>query len=106
MLRQSVQAKEYVQVPVTVVRSGVEVDPTADTVQMAFPVAGQDPAVWNAAIWDSDPTTTPDDFFAACLVGPGGTIALATGHYDIWLKVTPAVGPEIPVVKGDRLVIF
>lgn len=73
----------------------IGVNPTSDTVQMAFlinqppiqPTSGQ----YVASSWQS--TSTP--YVALCLVGPGGGTALTQGQYNVWLKISAS--PEVPV---------
>lgn len=99
----SVLDLQYRRVPVVARSAGVIVDPTGDTVVMAFTAPDVDPIVgdWKTASWEADATTTPTTYFARCLVGPNGTIALAAGTYDIYVKVTDS--PEIPVMKAGNL---
>ena len=90
---------EYVRVAVTIKRLGVEVDPTTDTVQMAFTAVGVEPvsADWKSASWE----TVDGEYIARCLVGPTGTVTLSDNMYTIWVKV--ADDPEIPVRPVGRL---
>lgn len=98
----SVLSTEYVRVPIAATSSGATVDPTGDTVQMAFPVHGVDPvnADWKAASWETDATITPHAYYARCLVGPS-QVVLAAGTYDVWVKVTD--NPEIPARLAGQL---
>lgn len=102
---QSALSLEYVRCPVSARLSGTAVDPTGDAVSMAFTVADVDPAVgdWKSATWETDATTSPSTYYARCLVGPAGTITLAVGVWDVWLKVTDA--PEIPARRVGNLQI-
>lgn len=88
---------EYVRVPVYAESSGAQVNPTADTVQMAFLAGSQAPESgdWKSASWDTDATTTPTTYRAQCLVGPAGTVTLTRGTYTVWVKITDS--PEVPV---------
>lgn len=106
MLRVSALSLEYVRVRVQATNAGAAVDPSGDTVVMAFPVAGTAPVSgdWKTAGWETDTTTSPDTYYARCLVGPAGTIALAAGVYDVWVKVTDS--PETPAMKSGRLEVF
>lgn len=100
-MEQSSLSTEYVKVPVSVLVNGQYVDISSDAVQMAFPVRGVDPITgdWKTAIWESVDSTT---YAACCLVGPvGGTIQLAKGAYDVWVKVTDS--PEVPAKKAGFL---
>lgn len=93
---------EYTRIAVAATASGVDVDPTADVVQMAFvpqgtvPVAGD----WKTGSWESDISTTPTTHLARVLVGPGagGVVTLTPGLFDCWIKVADSV--ETPVIKS------
>ena len=80
-------------------------NPTADTVTMAFTAAGVDPVLgdYKTASWETDATTTPSTYYARCLVGPGGTVTLAAGTYEVWVKITDS--PEVPVKRSGTLVV-
>lgn len=95
---------EYVQVPMAALSSGTPVDPTADTVTMAF-LAGAGPPVsgdWKTASWDTDASTYPPTYRAQCLVGPaGGTVTLTAGVWSVWVKV--ADSPETPVKHSGQI---
>lgn len=88
---------EYVRVPVYAEAAGAQVDPTGDTVQMAFMPGSQTPEAgdWKSATWDSDTSTTPATYRAQCLIGPSGTVTLNRGTYTVWVKITDS--PEVPV---------
>lgn len=74
---------------------GLPYNPTSKTVQLAFPVSGQAPATWVDGTWE----TTPSQYLARALVGPGGAIQLDPGTYDVYVKITD--DPEIPVVAAQ-----
>lgn len=100
-MEQSVLSTEYVKVPVSALVAGVFINPTADVVQMAFPVLNVDPVSgdWKAAIWETLDAST---YLACCLVGPAaGTIVLVKGAYDVWVKVADT--PEVPAKKAGFL---
>jgi hypothetical protein len=103
MLTISTASLEYVLIPVAARASGASVDPTGDTVQMAIlstedaPVSGD----FKTASWETDATTTPDTYYARCLVGTGGAIVLAAGLYQVWVKITDS--PEAPVKPAGRM---
>jgi hypothetical protein len=92
---------EYVQVQVTFTVSGAQVNPTGDTVQMAFTHGGALPGVsdWHTASWETAGTV----HYAQCLVGPSGGVVLAPGTWNVWLKVTDS--PEVPVRSPAQLQI-
>ena len=78
--------------PVYARASGADVDPTSDTVQMAFLTGSGDPVSgdWETASWESDATFNPIRYYARCIVGgtgSGATAELARGTYHVWLKV-------------------
>lgn len=97
----SAASVEYVRVPVSATASGAAVDPTADTVQMAFIATAAAPGVsdWKTASWETDATTTPDTYYARCLVG--SAVTLTAGTYTVWVKVTDS--PETPVKRAGLL---
>lgn len=93
---------EYVRVPIAASADGAAVDPTADTVVMAFIAGGASPGVsdWKTASWETDTTTTPDTYYARCLVGSAVTLTAGT-TYTVWVKVTDS--PETPVKRAGLL---
>ena len=102
---QSSLSKEYVKVRISAREDGVVVNPTADTVEMAFTSAEAEPTSpdWKAAEWETNTSTDPDTYWARCLVGPGGTVALTDGTYRVWVRITDS--PEIPVLRSGLLII-
>lgn len=88
----------YVHVPVRDVLFAA--DPTTSPVQVAFPARGVEPVEsdWRAADWRTDSAVTPPVYYARCLVGPMGTVQLADGLYDVWVRVTD--NPERPVLRA------
>ena len=100
-LKISSESLEYVRVPVSATDNGASVDPTDDTVNMAFLASGIEPDVadWQTAEWETDNGT----YYARCLVGPGGTIELENGKYVVWVKIID--NPEIPVRSVGTLQI-
>lgn len=97
----SVLSTEYVKVSVSAFVGGQYIDPSGDTVQMAFPLKGVDPVSgdWKAASWETVDATTHN---ARCLVGPaGGVIQLAKGAYEVWVKITDS--PEVPAKNAGFL---
>lgn len=102
-VRISSLAKVYLRVklpPIT--EQGNPVNPTSDTVQMAFMASGA-PASgdWKTASWETDATVTPNVYSIRCLIGPGGTVTLAAGEYTIWTKITD--NPESVVQEQGQL---
>ena len=94
---------QYIPVDVKAKQAGVVVNPTSDTVTMAFIDASLDtlPASgdWKTASWETNATTTPDTYTALCLVGPSpGLITLvANTNYSVFVKLVDS--PEVPVLK-------
>ena len=72
---------------------------------MAFTSAEAEPTApdWKTAEWETDTTTDPDTYYARCLVGTGGTVALSDGTYRVWVKIIDA--PETPVKRSGLLVV-
>lgn len=100
-MQQPVSSLGYVKVQITATINGATANPTSDQVRMAFPTTGADPTTWYTASWETQGAL----YFARCLVGPGGTVTLPIGFYDVYVQVTDS--PEIPVVKAsDTLEIF
>jgi len=100
MHSQSALTTEYVRVAID-----AGVDPTSDTVQMAFPATGVAPITgdWKSATWE----TVSGVYYARCLVGPGfgGVVTLTAGAlYDVYVKV--ADNPETVVRNTGALAIL
>ncbi len=104
--RVSSLATVYIKSDITDKVSGLSVDITGDAVQIAFTTPGTDPVTndWNAAIWQTDSTTTPPTYTACCLVGPTGVVTLAKGRYEMWVKVTDS--PEVPVLTAGAIEVY
>lgn len=98
---------EYVKVLVEASKAGAVINPTGDVVQLAFPVQGVAPATgdWKTGSWETaaPPNTTTTEYWARCLVGPSGAVALPAGRYDIWVKITDS--PEVPVQYAGVLIV-
>ncbi|MCC6629960.1 MAG: hypothetical protein IT340_21495 [Chloroflexi bacterium] len=105
-MRISALSLEYVRVRVAATEAGAAVNPTSDTVVMAFVAEGAAPAGgdWKTAGWETDTTTNPDTYYARCLVGPSGAVTLTAGVYDVWVKVTDT--PEAPVLRAGNVEVF
>lgn len=98
--RASVASVEYLRLPVTATRDGVEIDPTSEPVSVAIPASGVAPSVWVGAAWE----TNGPPYIIRVLIGPGTSFPLSAGRYDVYWKIDDA--PEAPVVFADELVIF
>lgn len=92
----------YVKVPISARVAGARVDPTSDTVKLAFMRNGATPGVGDlrTGSWETDEVSDPngDIYLARCLVGSGGTGALAVGLYTVWVQVTD--NPETVLLKA------
>lgn len=93
----------YVLVPIGTKQSGVEVDPTNDTVEMAFVAQGAVPGSsdWHAGSWETDTSQFSPIYYARCLVGPAGTVALTAQVWDCYVRITDS--PEIPVLPAGQI---
>jgi hypothetical protein len=91
---------EYVRVRVSATEDGVTVNPTSDTVELAFMTSGS-PGVsdWLTGEWETDATTNPDTYYARTR-----TLALAPGSYDVWVRVHDS--PETVVRKAGPMILF
>ena len=106
IVRISSSSREYVLVDIAATVAGVVQDPTGDTVEFAAVTPGSEPSSWTAGSWETDTTTDPDTYAARILIsgtGGGGTLALADGTYDLWVRITDS--PERPARPVCRLVI-
>ena len=106
IIRISSTSREYVRVPVSASEAGVVQNPTGDTVEFSAVTPGAEPSTWTAGTWETDATTDPDSYYARILIsgtGGGGTLAMADGTYDLWVRITDS--PERPARPVCRLVI-
>jgi hypothetical protein len=97
----SSESLEYIKVWVDAKRSGASFDPTGDVVEVAF-TTGPDIVEedWNEGSWE----VIGRKYYARCLVGPGGTIELDDGSYQVWVRITD--NPEIPVLKAGTIKVI
>jgi hypothetical protein len=104
VITRSVLDTRYVAIPISATGpTGAAINPTGDTVQMAFMPQGVNPGSgdWHTGSWA---TTSGGGYQAQCLVGPAnGGVALTAGVYQIWVKATD--NPEVPVIPADLLQI-
>lgn len=104
---QDALSTEFVRVAIGAVEDGLSIDPTTDSLQMAFPLTGVKPGVsdWKSATWETDSGTTPVTYYARALVGPTGVVTLTAGAlYDVYVKITDS--PEIVVRDTGALAIL
>lgn len=105
MIVRSALSLEYVRASVAATDQGDPVVVTGDPVAFAFLPWSELPTpatVFSAGNWevdDSDPSNPV--YYARILVGPGGTITLAAGTWDYYLKVVD--NPEAPVRWVDTI---
>jgi hypothetical protein len=97
----SALSTDYIHTKVSAQSHGVDIDPTGDEVFIAFMPPGTDPtdADWHDAEWEAFGA----NYWAKCLVGPAGGVALSKGAYVMWVKVVDS--PEVPVIPAGSLVI-
>lgn len=102
MITQLATARKNVSVVIT----ALDVNPTTLPVAIAFTTPGVDPqnSDWNTATWNTAAALGPNQYLAQCLVGPGGTVTLANGTYQIWAKVTGVT--EVPQEPAGMLTIY
>lgn len=86
---------QYLWVPISESLTGG--NPTGYTVTMAFPLPGAEPTVFYTGSWG----TAGGLYYARCLIGPGGAVALSVGYYDVLVKIVAS--PEIPVLPSGLL---
>jgi hypothetical protein len=96
-----------VLVEVQAEKNGVPFDPTGLIVETAFVPAATTvepaPTDWKTSDWETDPTGSEPVYFARCLVGPGGVVALSVDKYSVFVRVHDV--PEIPVIRSPTLLI-
>jgi hypothetical protein len=101
----SILSLEYVRASVAATEEGVAVDPTGDPLSFAFIPQGDLPTAlttFTAGSWEVDDSDVSNPvYYARILVGPGGTVTLAMGEHDIYLKVVD--NPEVPVRWVDTI---
>lgn len=102
MAKISSLSTEYVKSRARAYRDGSLINPTTFPVKFAFVSVGSEPSSsdWVDGTWEE---SVDGQFYARCLVGPTGTIALTDGTYDVWVKVEYA--DEVPVREIDKLVV-
>lgn len=102
-LEVSVLSKVLVKVPIRYKVNGLITDPTAGVVTIAFSAPEATPALIDfvAGSWETDNESIPVRHLACCLIGPGGTIVLQVGYYDVWVKIT-GLGTQIPILRSTH----
>ena len=97
--------REFFRVPVAATENGVQVDPTADTVEFAFETTkAAEPAAWVAGSWETDATGPDPVYFGRIEVGLApAAFPLVDGEYWAWIKITDA--PEIPIRQVAKVVV-
>ena len=97
---------KFVKCRVRAIKNGAVYNPTGDVVTMTFTLSNDvTSAVWHAADWE---TLTGNDglpeYWARCLVGPGGTATLTPEIYVVSVKIVD--NPEIPVENSGLLKVY
>jgi hypothetical protein len=100
MLTLLASSTEYVFVPVSALGVNAPLNPTSDTVQFAFVQGATAPSSYVGGTWFVPQANT---YYAACLVGPAGTVTLTPGIYTVWLKISD--NPEVPVRTPGQIQI-
>ncbi len=103
---------EEVNVRWTADLDGTVIDPTVTplVVQMAFPASSGNPlspahaVSWFTASWLAPGSSKGKGWVAQCLVGPGGSVTLAAGKYDVWSWVTGS--PESPKKFAGTITVY
>lgn len=90
----------YIKATVDATIDGVTVDPTADTVTMAFVSSGVQPtdADFQGATWETEATSDSVTYLARRLA-----TTLAAGRYDVWVHVEHS--PEVIEELSGPLVV-
>lgn len=106
-VRLSALSKEYVRIQVVAKEAGIVINPTTDSVYLAFltsasllPQSGD----FFAASWETDLTTVPNSYFARIIIGPGSSVVLVAGTYFVWIKVVDA-GGEVPIRYVGNVIV-
>jgi hypothetical protein len=107
MIQRSALSLEFVRANISATEAGDAVTPTGDPISFAFVPIGTKPTTlttFTAGNWETDDSdATHPVYYARILVGPGGTLTLAVGEYDYYVKVSD--NPEIPVLWVDAIKI-
>lgn len=113
MLEVDALSTVYLKTQITAFSGGQLVNPTGDVVQFAFSLlpanpSGQpvshypDPATWETGSWETVSVTAPSLYFARILIGPEGTVNLATGvtlPAVFYVRCQIQDNPETPVLR-------
>ncbi len=83
---------QYVRVPVT-----ASSDPTHDVVSWAIVPPATEPTSFVTGDWQTIGST----FYARVLVGPGTSLVLSKGFYEMYVKIADT--PETPVLRAGVL---
>lgn len=99
----SAASTEYVRVPIRAKADGVTVDPTGDTVKLAFMAATTAPGSGDlkTGSWETDASGATAVYYARCLVGPDGGITLTADTYTVWVQIQDS--PETPLIVAGLL---
>lgn len=88
--------------------SGLPVNPTADTVTVAFTSNGATPggsgsAAWRTASWETDNTGPAPAYDVVVAIGSSATGALRPGIYQTTVRVSHS--PTVPWIDAGRIKI-
>lgn len=92
---------EYLKVPISATASGAAIDPTTSPVDLALTPSSVEPVSgdWKVASWENEGSVHE----ARLLVGPLGSVTLAPGSYDLWVRVRANM--ETPVLRVATLTV-
>src|SRR6201992_606305 len=86
----SSQSKEYIKTTVSAVDSSGIINPTSSPVSWAFLTPGAAPngsTSWTAGSWETQSLHGTTTYLARILIGPGGSLVVAVGSYDVWIQI-------------------
>lgn len=88
--------------------NGLPVNPTADTVEVAFTNNGATPGsggttAWRTASWETDSSGPEDAYDVVVSIGSSATGALRVGIYQTTVRVTHT--PTVPWIDAGRIKI-
>lgn len=88
--------------------NGITVNPTSDTVEVAFTNNGATPggagtAAWRTATWETDNTGPAPAYDVVVTIGSSATGALTAGVYQTTVRVTH--NPTVPWINAGPIKI-
>jgi hypothetical protein len=104
----AVQSRQYIRATVQGNDNTGVIDPTPYPVAFDFVPTDTSPQLadtWYTGSWQvTTQIGLPNIYKALCLIGPGGTVALAAGSYDVWVMVTRS--PEIAMSMAGSILLY